>query len=106
MRGTHRGFHQEILGSRHDLFANESWSGFKVEGDTDIHDANFDADMTGQHIDPRATAQEVQDHLRSHRRGIGTYPFDRHTVISSKGEDCSLWDGWLHLPRHHDIARG
>src|SRR6185503_18098014 len=84
---------------------NESWSQFKVEGHADVYDANLDANMARQHIDPRATAQEVQDHLRSHRRGIGTDTLHRHPMIGGEGKDRSTRNLWLYLTRDHDIPR-
>ena len=85
---------------------NESWNRFKIEGHADVHDANVDADMTREHIDASAPAQEVQDHLRSNRRGIGAHPFHRHAMIGCKGKDRSTRDLRLHLTRDHDVARG
>src|SRR6185295_16693025 len=84
---------------------NESWSQFKVEGHTDVYDANFDVDMARQHIDPRASTQKIQDHLRSHRRRIGADPFHRHPMIGGEGKDRTTWNLWLYLTRDHDIPR-
>src|SRR4029077_10596237 len=85
---------------------DESGSDFKVEGHTDVHDANVNAGMTRQYIDAGATAQEVQDHLRSHCGWIGAYPLRRHSMIGSESKDGSPWDRRFHFTRDHDVERG
>ena len=72
---------------------------------TGVHDPHARVRMVGEHVDRRAAAEEVHDHLRGHRLRVRRDTLCDHAVIPGRDDDESRVEPGAFLPADRRDAR-